>query len=178
MKKSIAYTILVFLTAVSVATLCSPLVMAQQETRTFSTLLLASNEVPPVSNGDSGASGTAIVTLTITRDGGGNITAATARFDVSINGLAVSQNIILAHIHLGPAGVNGPVRVDSGISPASPVPVTNGQASFTRTNLATTPADAQGIINNPAGWYFNVHSNSSPGGVVRGQLVSNPRRGR
>jgi hypothetical protein len=27
------------------------------------------------------------------------------------------------------------------------------------------------IINNPSGFYFNVHSTLNPGGVARGQLV-------
>ena len=37
-----------------------------------------------------------------------------------------------------------------------------------------TGADAatlQSIIDNPAGFYFNVHSSTNPGGVARGQLV-------
>jgi hypothetical protein len=29
----------------------------------------------------------------------------------------------------------------------------------------------QTILNNPAGFYFNVHSTLNPGGVARGQLV-------
>jgi hypothetical protein len=30
---------------------------------------------------------------------------------------------------------------------------------------------AQTIINNPAGYYFNIHTAANPGGVARGQLV-------
>jgi hypothetical protein len=85
--------------------------------------------------------------------------------------MASNSVIILSHIHEGAANVNGPIRVDSGISPAAPVPVNGGAASFSRSNLATPPAVAQGIIDNPAGWYFNVHTALSPQGVARGQLV-------
>ena len=48
----------------------------------------------------------------------------------------------------------------------------SGAASFTKNGVAPTdPATINAIINNPAGFYFNVHSTLNPGGVVRGQLV-------
>jgi hypothetical protein len=118
--------------------------------------------VPPVSNADANAFGNVTVTL--------DTTANTARFDVSVNGVA-SPVLILSHIHEGAAGVNGPIRVDSGISPGSPITITNGSATFTRSNLAVATDVRDRILANPAGFYFNVHSSLNPGGVVRGQLV-------
>jgi hypothetical protein len=171
MKKSIVYILPLFLTAVSMTILFTPSVIAQQETRAFSVILLAANEVPPVSNVESSASGVAYVNLVITRDGVGTIIDATASFDATINGVNGSANIILAHVHQGAAGVSGPVRVDSGISSANPVPVVNGNAKFTRTGMFTSPNIAQAIIDDPAVFYFNVHSTLNPGGVVRGQLL-------
>jgi hypothetical protein len=32
-------------------------------------------------------------------------------------------------------------------------------------------ADAQAIISNPSGYYFNIHTALTPGGAIRGQLV-------
>jgi CHRD domain-containing protein len=171
MRKSIVYILPVLITAASIAIVFTPPVIAQQETRAFSVILMAANEVPPVSNVESGASGVAYINLVITRDGGGTIIDATASFDATINGVNGSANIILAHVHQGAAGVNGSVRVDSGISPANPVPVVNGNAKFTRTGLFTSPDIAQAIIDDPAGFYFNVHSPMNPEGVVRGQLL-------
>ena len=52
--------------------------------------------------------------------------------------------------------------------------LTNGVATFVRTGLPVPAANAQAIINNPAGYYFNVHSALHTGGVIRGQLVRNP----
>ena len=51
------------------------------------------------------------------------------------------------------------------------VVLTNGAVTFSRLNLALKAVDAQAIINNPAGFYFNIHTSANPGGVMRGQLV-------
>lgn len=177
MRKSIVSIFPVLLTAVAMTILFTPSVMAQQEIRAFSVILMAVNEVPPVSNVESSASGVAYVSLVITRDGGGTIIAATTSLDATINGVNGSANIILAHVHQGVAGANGPVKVDSGISPADPVPVVNGNAKFTRTGLSTSPSVAQALIDDPAGFYFNVHSTLNPGGVVRGQFLKLATRG-
>ena len=65
----------------------------------------------------------------------------------------------------------GPVRVDSLISPASPLTVVNGSVVFSRSNL-TVPLDVETrLLANPAGFYFNCHSTLNPIGVARGQLV-------
>jgi len=135
--------------------------------------MLAANEGAAgtaVNPTETGANGQAIVTLDTTVSGG-TITAATARFDVVLNGLASNSVVILSHIHEGGPTVAGPVRVDSGITPAAPIPAANGSVSFSRGNLTVTPAIAQQIINNPGGFYFNSHTALSPGGVARGQLV-------
>ncbi|HMG34271.1 MAG TPA: CHRD domain-containing protein [Blastocatellia bacterium] len=160
MKRSIATLILMALTVTAVASLMTR--RAKADIVVFSAQLLSSNEVPPVTGADAAASGSAIVTL--------DTTASTARFDVSVNALGATT-IILAHIHEAAAGVNGPVRVDSGLSPASPLTVVGGSVQFTRTNLAVPTDVRDRILANPAGFYFNVHSNLNPGGVVRGQLV-------
>jgi cbb3-type cytochrome oxidase subunit 3 len=160
MKRFIATLILMGLTICSVASMMMRPVKA--EIVVFTAQLLASNEVPPITNDDRNTSGSAIVTL--------DTVAHTARFDFSLNGVA-SPQIILAHIHEGPAGVNGPIRVDSLISPASPLTVVNGSVVFGRSGL-TVPTDVQDrLLANPAGFYFNVHSTLNPGGVARGQLV-------
>lgn len=172
MKRSIASVLFFLMAALSAAPLVMPAAQAQTETIVFTAILSASNEVAPVvvHPTETSTTGSAFVTLEVTRSGG-IITAATARFDASLTGMAANSVIILAHIHEGAAGVNGPIRVDSNISPAAPVPTVGGAASFTRTGLAVTPSVAQAIIDNPAGWYFNVHTALSPQGVARGQLV-------
>jgi hypothetical protein len=75
-----------------------------------------------------------------------------------------------AHIHRGGVGVNGEVVVNTGLT-AGEVVLTSGSATVTKNGVAITPALAQEIIGNPAGFYFNVHSALNTGGVARGQLV-------
>jgi cbb3-type cytochrome oxidase subunit 3 len=160
MKRTIASVILMALTMLSVASVMMQPVKA--EIIVFTAQLLASNEVPPITNADRNAFGSVIVTL--------DTVANTARFDFSVENVA-SPAIILAHIHEGAAGVIGPVRVDSGLSPASPLTVVSGSASFSRGGLAVPTDVRDRLIANPAGFYFNAHSTLNPGGVVRGQLV-------
>ena len=160
MNKSIASIAVMALTVLSVASFMTR--SARADVVTFQAQLLASNEVPPISNADQNAFGSVIVVI--------DTTANTSSFDFNVNGLAAPA-IILAHIHEAPAGVNGPVRIDSGLSPATPITVVNGSVVFSKTGIAS-PADVvQRILANPAGFYFNVHSTLNPGGVVRGQLV-------
>ena len=160
MKKSIASIAVIALTILSVASMMMR--SARADIVTFQAQLLASNEVPPVSNADQNAFGSVSVVL--------DTATNTFRFDWAVNGVA-SPAIILSHIHEGAAGVNGPVRVDSGISPASSIAVVNGSASFSKSGISG-PADVVSrLLANPAGFYFNIHSTLNPGGVVRGQLV-------
>ena len=126
------------------------------------------NEVPAVSNAETSGSGLMTVTLNLTRNAAGTITAATADFNVSLTGFPSGTNLVAAHIHPGAAGVNGAPLVDTGIGTS--VNQTSGSASFARTGITVSPANAQAIINNPAGFYFNVHTTLNPPGASRGQL--------
>jgi hypothetical protein len=136
----------------------------------FVSALLAANEVPPVTGVEAGASGTANITLNVTRDGGGNVTAATADFSVTLAGFAATSEVRIAHIHPGVAGATGGVAVDTGLAPGQ-VTLTNGGGSFSISGRPVQPDVAQNIINNPAAFYFNVHTLLNGGGAIRGQLV-------
>jgi hypothetical protein len=132
--------------------------------------LAASSEVPPVTNAESGVSGNATITFNLTRDGSGNVTAATATFSVSLIGLTSTSAVNIAHIHEAPAGSNGSIVVNTTLA-SGQAPVSGGAVQFQRENLPVDAALAQRIIANPAGFYFNAHSSLNPGGVARGQLV-------
>ncbi len=142
----------------------------------FTAILLPANEVPPVTNADAGASGTMQLTMTVTRDSAQNITGASYDFTVNITGFPANTTLTGAHIHNAPAGTNTGVVVGLPLT-ATDTAVATGQSTIIKTGLpstsATVPAAqvAQGIFNNPAGNYFNVHTTVNGGGAIRGQLV-------
>ena len=140
---------------------------------TFTAQLSAANEVPPITNAESTARGDVRIVFNLTRDAANNITGATASFTVNLNSFPAGSVWRLAHIHVGAAGVASSVVVNTGLSPATEVPLTGGGVSNHQfNNIAITDATlVNNIINNPACYYFNAHSALNPGGAVRGQLV-------
>jgi hypothetical protein len=163
MKRTTLAVLIMLWTVVAVASYMTR--SARAEIRVFTAALLASNEVAPVAVNptETGGVGNATVTL--------DTVANTARFDWQMTGLSNSSIVILSHIHEGASTVNGPIRVDSGLSPATPVPAIAGAFALSRSNLTVSPATMTAILANPAGFYFNVHTALSPQGVGRGQLV-------
>jgi hypothetical protein len=138
-------------------------------TSTFTVPLSSANEVPAITNADAGASGTAIIALTVTRDGAGTITSATANFQISVTGFPAGTRVTDAHIHNGPAGTNAGALVNVGLT-SGELAITNGSGSITKNGI-NVPADrAAAILGNRAGHYFNVHTALNPDGAVRGQL--------
>ena len=137
---------------------------------TFTADLRPANEVPPVTNAESSGSGNATITFDLTKDAAGNVTAASATFVVNLNGFPANTPINAAHIHEGASTCACPVRINTNIAAGANV-LTNGSGSFTAVVNGIDPAVAQGVINNPTGFYFNVHSTLNPGGFARGALV-------
>ncbi|MGE0449473.1 MAG: CHRD domain-containing protein [Vicinamibacterales bacterium] len=138
----------------------------------FSVAISAANEVPGISNAESGVAGTATITLHAVKDGAGNVTSATADFQVNVSGLPASSTLTMAHIHRGGAGTTGGIVVDTGLSTQSP-----GVGSFTRSGISVSPDIAQGILNDASAFYFNVHSAMNAGGVARAQLAGSSSSG-
>ena len=141
---------------------------------TFTAQLSPANEVPPITSVEATGSGNVTIRFDLSRDGAGTITAATANFTVNLTGFPSTTAINIAHIH-GPAaaGATGPIVVDTGLA-AGQVTLTNGVGAFTRDGIAVLPASlsaVQDMLNNPANYYFNVHSAMHGSGVVRGPLV-------
>jgi len=89
-------------------------------------------------------------------------TTNTVTFDVAVAGITLPATA--AHIHKGAAGENGPVVV-----PANGAPDANGMQNST--SDAVDAALIQDILANPAGYYYNVHTEDFPNGAIRGQLA-------
>src|SRR5437867_10926123 len=131
----------------------------------FKAELKSANEVPPITDAEATCSGAATVTFTST----------TAKFDVTITGCPATTAINIGHIHEGAAGVNGGVKISTGLA-AGDLTLTGGGVTFSRTATPAGPpawdaALITAIMANPAGYYVNFHSTVHGGGVIRGQLT-------
>jgi len=76
-----------------------------------------------------------------------------------------------AHIHVGAAGVNGPIVV--GLELPDPVAadcITAEPDSTLNSPMVLTQEELDAIIANEAGYYANVHNAPFPAGAIRGQL--------
>jgi hypothetical protein len=152
----------------------SPTAPSNPNQAVFTAALSAANEVPPITNAESNGRGNVQITFDMTRDGAGAITAATVTWAFTLSDLPPNSTIILGHIHIGGAGVAGGVHINTGLSPTNSLSLPDGRLSthvITTTATATELARMQAILDNPGGYYFNLHSPLNPGGVVRGQLT-------
>jgi len=134
---------------------------------TFTAQLSPANETSAILGGEQTSSGTVTITFVTTKDAAGNVTSANATAVANMQGLPAGSTITNSHIHTGAAGVAGPVLVPF---PPGSVTLNGGAGSFT-TTTAVGGSDATNIMNNPAGFYYNIHTAANGGGVMRGQLV-------
>ena len=138
----------------------------------YTAQLSAANEVPPITNAESNARGAATMTFNVPRDSNGVPTGpGTVNFVIQVNSFPAGTPAILAHIHTGASGSNGTVVVNTGLSPAAPIVMADGTATITINNRDVNQEVATNVMNNPGGFYFNLHTPTNPNGAVRGQLV-------
>jgi hypothetical protein len=80
---------------------------------------------------------------------------------------------LAAHIHTGAAGVNGGIVVMLMVpDPAAKECITAvPDGSVENTISVLTQGELDAIIDNPAGFYANVHTAPFPAGAIRGQLA-------
>jgi hypothetical protein len=135
--------------------------------------LKPSNERPAITGPEASASGTAVITIRITRDPNNAIVSAVADFNVNVQGFPAGSQVTIAHIHPGDANNTGGILWNTGLV-AGEVTLTNGAGSFSKTNVAFPATgdinQAAAIVANPANFYFNVHSAANQPGVLRAQM--------
>jgi CHRD domain-containing protein len=117
--------------------------------RPLSAELTGAAEVP--GPGDPNGQGQANLTL--------NQGQGTVCFSVEWQGIRGA--VTAAHIHIGPAGVAGPVVVPLWTTP---------RASPEEGCVAADGDLIKDIRKNPQGYYVNLHTAEFPAGAVRGQL--------
>ena len=133
----------------------------------FTAAMSPSNENPAV---DKMAFGSAHIGIKAYWNADGDLTQAKVDFNINYY-LAEPEMLTGLHIHRGAAGANGPVVVNSGLSGPLEADAGNGVLFFQATVTDADRLEAvEAILDNPGGYYVNLHSSSVPSGFVRGQL--------
>jgi hypothetical protein len=101
---------------------------------------------------DEDGSGTATVVL--------DPDAGTACWTFSVENI---DPVTVSHIHEGAAGSDGGVVVDLDLD--------GFEGSSEGCNDTADATTLQAIIDDPSGYYVNVHNEAFPGGAIRGQLA-------
>jgi CHRD domain len=127
---------------------------ADQGGRSFSTVLTGEAEVNDEgvpNQGDLDGTGSATISV---NPGQGEVC-----YELSVEDIMLPA--IGAHIHVGDAGENGPVVV----------PLAEPDASGVSSGCEEVSRElALAIIQDPEGYYVNVHTEDFPNGAIRGQL--------
>ncbi|MBW3565456.1 MAG: CHRD domain-containing protein [Acidobacteria bacterium] len=108
-------------------------------------------------------------TLTGAAEVGGGDPDGFGRANIVIEGTTIHFELFvlyiepptMAHIHEGPAGVNGPIVVDF---------MPNFDGSTATGSVTASQSVIDRILANPSSFYVNVHNVPFPGGAIRGQL--------
>jgi len=134
--------------------------------RNFRTHLTGAEEVDPV---DTNAQGQA--TFKVSKDG------QSIEYKLIVANI---ENVLMAHIHLAPAGSNGGIVV--WLYPDAPPPqLIDGRFSGVLAEGVITDADLEGALGGmtiddlvaeimAGNTYVNVHTTQNPGGEIRGQI--------
>src|SRR5262245_17673287 len=145
-------------------------ISAKAEVLTTTVQLLPGNEVSPNPAPPANATGGFLVTINVTRDGNGNVTAGAINFLGTIS-FPSAVTVTGFHIHEGDIVSNGQVRFDSGISAANPMVFASG-AGLINVNVATVDVTVLGrLLAKPSGFYVNLHTTVNPAGAIRAQIV-------
>ncbi len=139
-------------------------------------VMSSDNEVPAVT---PSASGMGLVVALATFDANGGLATGVTYQSVNYR-IGDSNNFTGLHIHLGVAGVNGPVVINSGIPSSTLVdPSGNGVAGPYYTEIDTTNVAQVStfllLFSNPQATYINIHTNAHGGGIMRAQLRTTDR---
>ena len=142
-------TLQIALSTIASLALSASSVLAQPatDTRTFSATLTGAAEVP--GPGDTDGSGTATIRV--------NRSTQEICYDLTVSNIAPAT---AAHIHVGGAGVAGPVAVPL-----------EAPSDGTSSGCVKSGRWAAQISVKPQDFYVNVHNADFPAGAVRGQLV-------
>lgn len=138
-------------------------------TPVFKLRLRPNQEVPPVKNLKADAVGH--VTFDLERSTSGAITSGEVifYFNYAFGG---SVTVTGLHVHVGAKNANGDIVINSGVASFTD---TDGRGNVTTVVSGVSPATLQAILDNPRGYYVNLHTSVNPDGALRAQM-HNPKK--
>jgi uncharacterized protein (TIGR03437 family) len=140
----------------------------------FPVSMSPANEVPPITNAEAGASAPAAVTAHTIRNADGTVAGGVVIFDIN-HRFPATATFRGLHIHDGPAGMNGGVTIDTGLSATQSVVSQTGFGNIYRIVTVSTEAGLRtlnSLVSNPENHYVNLHTELNSGGAVRSQLAA------
>lgn len=145
-------------------------ISVRAEVLTASVALTPGAEVNPNPAPPATASGTFLVTINVTRDNNGAVTAGAINFQGTIK-FPGAVTFVGLHIHEGSSVINGPVRFDSGLTGTNSLMFPGG-AGLISLNAVTVDVTVLGrLLARPSGFYVNLHTSDNPGGAIRAQII-------
>jgi len=135
---------------------------------TYNLVFSGAAEVPGPGDPDGVGTGT----ITFYPNDPGSPTYGSYSYNITFQNVA--QPLGDAHIHTGAVGVQGPPHIAMGVGTLAG----EGPGTFIKSwNDANWPThqhwlkpQLQAVVNNPAGFYMNLHNSAFPGGAIRAQL--------
>jgi uncharacterized protein (TIGR03437 family) len=151
--------------------------LQRAEMSVYMALLSPANEIPPVTG--IAAAGVGSFTVIASKDGAGRITSAEATFDLNYSGFPAGTQFTGFHIHQGWVTDNGPVTINSGLTPPVTAPDSGAGSLRYQVEVPVGRTEAvetlYGLGNNPAAFYMNLHTQANLAGVMRGQMRKTDR---
>jgi uncharacterized protein (TIGR03437 family) len=135
--------------------------------------MLPANEVPPIPG--LTATGPSEVPIYILRNADGSVAAGATLFDVNVRGFPAPTTITGLHIHdAGPGATSGVVFPSGLDGNLNKVVSDSGNGNIFRLVNVSTPAailKLNALVQNPNGFYLNLHTSVNGGGAMREQLT-------
>jgi uncharacterized protein (TIGR03437 family) len=148
--------------------------MRNTERTVFQVTMLPGNESPAVTG--LTATGPSEVVIPLLRNGDGSVAAGATLFDVNFRGFPAPTTITGLHIHDAGPGSNSGVVFPSGLDGNlnKVVSDTGNGNIFRLVNVSSAAAIAKlnALVQNPNGFYLNLHTTVNGGGAMRDQLAA------
>ena len=147
--------------------------MRNTEKSVFQVTMQPGNETPPVAG--LAATGPTEIPVYILRNADGTVAAGAVVFDVNHRGFPAPTTFTGLHIHQAGPGVAGGIVIPSGVDGAANKVVSDsGNGNIFRIVNVSTPAAVtalNALVQNPNGFYVNLHTTVNGGGAMREQLT-------